>query len=64
MALSLPEAEKIIDGIGAWVGWEGWERNQTRITLDGEFTLLELEALLAVLKHEASSILAPSVHKK
>lgn len=53
MVVTLAEAQTIIDRIGAWVGWEMWDADRTAITLDGEFTPRDLEALVIVLRSKA-----------
>lgn len=49
-ALTRFDAEKIVEAIPAWVGWDDWEQGGLKtIRLDGRFTLRELEALILVL---------------
>jgi hypothetical protein len=46
------DAERTVGNIRAWVGWEMWGLDHQSIVLDGEFTLAELEALVAVLRRD------------
>lgn len=44
-----------VDSIDGWIGWEQWARDPTEITLDGTFTIAQLESLVTVLQHKLHS---------
>ena len=48
-AMTVEEANSIVELSEAWIGWEMWEVDHSSIRLDGAFTLEQLQALVTLM---------------